>query len=64
MGQDPDAQGSGNEKRDLFGAGRNQSQKQAGVRKTENLIEGRSKVRVSEYTEQGRSWEVKNTLNM
>ena len=47
-----------------FGAGIIQSQTQAGVGITEGQIEGRSKDRVSEYTNQGRSREVRNTFNM
>ena len=47
VGKDPDAQGSGSKKRDLFGAGKNLSQTQAGVRIAEGQIEGRSKDRVS-----------------
>ena len=46
------------------GAGRNQSHTQAGVRITAGQVEGRSRDRVSEYTNQGRSREIRITFNM
>ena len=48
----------------IKGAGRNQSQTQAGVRITAGQVEGRSRDRVSEYTNQGQSWEVRITFNI
>ena len=63
VGKDPDAQGSGSEKR-IYLEQVKISKTQAGVRITESQIEGRSKDTVSEYTEQGQSQEVRNTLNM
>ena len=48
----------------INGAGRNQNHTQAGVRITAGQIEGKSRDRVSEYKNQGRSWENRITFNM